>query len=383
MKKRIITITTFIVILGSIISVGIYSKRKSEVKLVKTAVIKKGDIKSYLSTTAIIKSKNAKDYFGTQLKIDKVNIKVGDTVSNGQNLIGYDLTDLNTQVKQAQLQYDNAILQKKDLVNQRDSINSKISDLDKKIEEAEGSANPNIKAGLPSLQQQKSSIQPISDVKLQQADNSISLAKSNLDAANSKLNSVKSGIVSQLDGVVTALNAVEGAVPNLAQPLVTVQDLSRLKAVVALGKYDAEKVSLGQEAVIKSGGKSYKGKISFLNPAASKASSPAGGETTLEAYIDILDQPSNLKVDFDVDVDILIADKGNVLKAPVEAVKSDKYGNNYVFINNGGVAQQRNIKTGIKSDTEAEITEGLKEGEKVILNPTSVVVSGTKVKESA
>lgn len=381
MKKRAITITTVIIVLGAIIFMGMYTKKKHEIKAVKTAVVRKGDIKSYLSTTAIIKSKNAKDYFGSQLKIDSVNIKVGDSVTNGQNLVGYDLTDLNTQVKQAQLQYDNAILQKRDLINQRDNINFKISDLDRKIEEVENSSDISVKAGLSALQQQRNSLQPISDVKLQQADNSVSLAKSTLDAANSKLNSVKSGIVSQIDGVVTVLNAVEGTVPNLAQPLVTVQDLNNLKAVVSLGKYDAEKVKLGQESIIKSGGKSYKGKISFLNPAASKALSSTGGETSLEADIDIVDKPTNLKVDFDADVDILLATKDNVIKVPVEAIKSDKYGNSYVFVNSSGIVKQKNIKTGIKSDIEAEIAEGLTEGEKVILNPSSAISNGSKVKE--
>ncbi|WML37505.1 hypothetical protein [Clostridium sp. OS1-26] len=37
-----------------------------------------------------------------------------------------------------------------------------------------------------------------------------------------------------------------------------IQDLSNLKAQVSLGKYDADKVKVGQEAVIKAPGKSSK-----------------------------------------------------------------------------------------------------------------------------
>lgn len=383
MKKRGITIISTIVILGVIISMGIYSKKKSEIKSVKIGVTKKGDINSYLSTTAIIKSKNAKDYYGSQLRINKVNVAVGDRVKKGQGLIGYDLTDLNTGVKQAQIQYNNALLQKQDLINQRDSINSKISDLDTRIEESKNSKDPNVKAGLTALEQQRNALQPISDVKVQEADNAVALAKASLDSANSKLSSVQSGVVSGIDGVVTALNAVEGAVANPAQTLVTVQDLDNLRAVVSLGKYDAEKVKVGQEAVIKSAGKSYNGRVAFMNPAPTKTASPTGGETTLEADIDILSKPENLKVDFDADVDILLASKSNVIKIPVEAIRNDKYGNSYVFISSNGAATQKNVNTGIKSDIEAEITQGLTEGDRVILNPSSSIINGTKVKESA
>ena len=383
MKKRTITTIVTVLIIGSIMSMVIYSKNKAQIKTVKVAVTKKGDINSYLSTTAIIKSKNAKDYYGSQLKINKVNVAVGDRVKKDQNLITYDVTDLNSQVTQAQLQYNNSVLQKQDLINQRDSINSKISDLDTKISEAENSSDPSVRAGVTSLQQQKNSLQPISDVKVEQADNSVALAKASLDAANSKLSSAQSGIVSQIDGVVTSLTAVEGSIANPAQVLATVQDLDNLKAVVSLGKYDAQKVMMGQAAVIKNAGISYNGKVSFIEPSAEKSTAAAGGDTTLESDIDITSKADGLKVDFDVDVDILLASKVSVIKIPVEAIKTDKFGNSYVFINSNGVAKQKNIKTGITSDIESEITQGLTEGERVILNPSSTISNGTKVKESA
>lgn len=353
MKKRTITIISLLIAIIAISTIGLYNKKKNETKEVKTSIIKRGDLKSYLSTTGTIKSKNVKDYYGSQLKIQKVNISVGDKVKNGQSLITYDLTDLNTAVNQAQIQYDNAVLQKQELINQKDSLNLK-----------------------------SSGVQPVTDAKIEQAANSIELAKSSLDSANSKLNSAKNGIVSEIDGVVTSLNAVEGAVANPAQPLVTVQDLNNIKSVVSLGKYDVDKVKVGQEAVLKSSEKSYKGKVSAISLTATKITSPTGSETTLPADIDILDGGDNLKIGFDVDVDILTASKSNAIKIPVEAIKTDKYGKNYVFVVENGVAKKKEIKTGVKSDIESEATEGVKEGEKVILNPSNAIDNGTKVKET-
>ncbi len=382
MKNRLTIIVTAMVVVVVIVFFGIYSKNKSQIKQVKASIVKKGDIKAYLSTTAILKSKNSKEYYPSQLKIQKINVSVGDKVKNGQNLITYDLTDLNTQAKQAQLQYNNALLQKQEIVSQRNSVNSKSSDLDARIQEAEKSNDPSVKAALPALKQQRDSIQPISDAKIQELDNSAELAKASLDAANSKLNSVKTGVVSQIDGVVTALNGVEGAVANPSQPIVIVQDLNNLKAVVFLGKYDADKVLVGQEAVVRSSGRSYNGKVAFINPAAVKSLTPGTNDTTLAADIDILDKPENLKIDFDVDVDILTAFKGNVMKIPVEAIKTDKSGKSSVFIINGGKANKKEIKIGVKSDIEVEVTEGLTEKDKVILNPSAAIGEGSKVKET-
>ena len=380
MKKRIISIILSITIL---VGVGFFAMRakKSSVKEVRVSDVSKGEVKSYLSTTAIVKSKQSKDYFGSQLKISKVNVKLGDVVKKGQVLIGYDITDLNLQLKQAEIQYDNAILQRNELNNQKQDLNNKIKNLDDQIATLENSKNPAEQAMVPSLKQQRAALQPISSEKVKQVDNSVELAKASLDNIKSKYNSVKDGVVADFDGAVTSLNAVEGSIGNPAQPLVTIQDTNNLKAVVALGKYDSEKVKVGQDVVVKSSGKEYKGKVAFINPAATKTQSISGTDTSLSAEIDILDSVENLKIDFDVDVDILLGNVDNALRIPIESVKNDKSGKNLVYTNENGVVKEKEVKLGLKSDTQVQIVEGLTEGDKVVLNPSATLKNGDKVKE--
>jgi len=382
MNKRKATIIIILLISLAIVYVKLFP-RKSDVVKVRVSEVIVGDIRAYMSTSGVVKSKQSKEYFGTQLKVNKINVKVGEVVKKGDVILSYDVEDVKSAEKQARIQYNNALLQQKDIINQRNQINNKISELDNKIKEIENSTNPSKLALLPAYKQQREVLQPISNEKIKQMDNSVSLAKTSLDLAKSRLLLVEKGIVADFNGTITALNVSEGSIPNPAQPVTVLENIDNLKITVSLGRYDASKVKLGQEVVVRDAGKVLKGKVSFINPVAkgTTSMSAVGGDTTLSVDIDILDKSTTLKVNFDVDVDILVSSVNNVIKVPAEAIISDKYDKSYTLVNEGGVAKEREIKIGIQSDTEVEVLEGLKKGDKVILNPGSVVKAGMKIEE--
>ena len=382
MKKK--TVIYGLILIGVLSGVFLISEKKkaSKIATVKTSIVQVGELKSYISTTAIVNSKNRKEYFGLQSKIKKVNVSVGDNVKIGDILVTYETMDLASTVSQAQIQYDNAILQKKDLYNQNDSIKNKLSDLNKEIATLEKSLNPTDKAKLETLKQQKSGLSTISYEKLKQADNSVKLAEISLNSAKQKLAENKSTIIATNAGVVTTLNAIEGSVGNGMEAVVIVQDTQNLKATASLGKYDANKVKIGQEVIVKNGDKTYKGSISFIDPAANKTVGVTGSETTLAVEIDILDSASDLKIDFDVDVDILVGKVASAIKIPSEALRVEKGGKNLVYVVEENVVREIQAIVGAQSDTEVQITKGVKNGEKVILNPSTSIKEGTAVKEA-
>lgn len=323
MKKKgvIITVIILLLIVGGIA----FSSKGNKEKGVNLYKVEKGELNAYLSTTGTVKSKNVKDYYGSGLKVDKVNVKLGDTVKKGAVLVTYDTSDLRLQVKQAEIQHSNAVLQKQDTVNQKNSLNEKISDLDKKIKELESSANPQDMLQVQTLKQQRDAMQSISPEKLKQLDNSVALAKASLDSIQNKYNTVKDGIIADFDGVITALNGVEGSMSTPTVAVVTLQDLNNLKLTISLNKFDTEKVKLEQVAQIKNNNKVYNGKVTFISPSASKqgnlAMAAAGGSTegNLSADIDVLDSAPELKVDFETDVDILVGNVTDALKIPIES----------------------------------------------------------------
>jgi HlyD family secretion protein len=382
MKKK--TVIYGLIVVGILSGVFLISgkKKDSKVATVKTSIVQVGELKSYISTTATVKSNNSKEYYGLQAKIKKVKVKIGDQVKIGDILVTYEAQDLASSVSQAQIQYDNAILQKKDLYNQNESIKNKIADLDKEITTLEKSTNPTDKAKLETLKPQKNALAPMSAEKLKQTDNAVKLAELSLTSAKQRLSENKSTIVAENAGVVTAMNAVEGSVGNGMQAVVVVQDVENLKATASLGKYDANKVKVGQEVMVKSGTNTYKGSISFIEPAAKKTVGVTGSETTLGVEITILDKAPALKIDFDVDVDILVEKVANAIKIPSEALKVEKGGKNLAYVVEKNVVREVNVTIGTQSDTEVQITKGIKNGDKVILNPSTSIKEGSIVKEA-
>lgn len=199
--------------------------------------------------------------------------------------------------------------------------------------------------------------------------------------------------VADFDGVVTEVNAVVGSSQTGSMSsttssgassgaAVTVDDQSNLQAEVNLDKYSATEVKVGQPVDVTFANKKYKGRVSFVAPSAQTVTSSTGQTTTLLADIDIDAPQTGLVEGFDADVDILVGKVNNVIKVPAESIKTDKYGNNYIFIVSNNKAVQKKVKLGLQSDTDAQVTSGVNSGNKVILNPSASLQNGMLVRDS-
>ncbi|MDP4144280.1 MAG: HlyD family efflux transporter periplasmic adaptor subunit [Bacillota bacterium] len=397
MKKRILTIIISVVVIGGIVGLGMVNANRKKFVSVKSSTVTKGDINAYLSTTAVILSKDKAQYYGIQAKVTSVNVKLGDKVKKGDVLVTYEVQDLNNNVKQAQLQYDNSVLQKQDLLDQNTDTNNKIADLNNQITDLNNQIDV-LKKGndsqaaskIQQLNQQVSSIQtqlnnlkPVSSTKLSEADNAIALAKVSLDQAKENLAKNTNQIVADMDGTVTQLNATVGAMGNPAQVAVEVQNLDDLEGKVSASKYDMLKLKAGEEATLKYGNKTYKGKVSSVDPIAVNTTSSSGQDVTTPVYVDITDNPENLKINYDVDIDILVGQSKDVIKISAESIKTDKDGSSYVYVIEGNKAVQKKVTLGLQSDLDVEVKDGLKAGDKVILNPSATINNGTLVKDTS
>ncbi|MNO67423.1 putative efflux system component YknX [compost metagenome] len=166
---------------------------------------------------------------------------------------------------------------------------------------------------------------------------------------------------------------------TIQQAAVTVQNVANLKVTLSLSRYDAAKVTIGQDAVIKNNGKEYKGKVSYISPTAEVAKTSTSGEANLSVDINITDVNPELKIGFEADVDILLNEAKNVIKVPTESLKTDKTGKSVIYIVEDNKAVEKEVTKGIQSDTEVQV-EGVTTGAKVILNPTDTIKDGTLVK---
>ena len=142
MKKRIIIITIIAIFL-IVTAVNLFGRDRTNAQIVRITEAEMGDIQSWLSTNALIQSSDVKNYFGTSgLKVIKVHVEVGDAVKKGDVILEYDLSDLETAVKQAEIQYDNALLNLADLISQKEQIEEDMADLEAEILRLNGSTDP-------------------------------------------------------------------------------------------------------------------------------------------------------------------------------------------------------------------------------------------------
>lgn len=189
------------------------------------------------------------------------------------------------------------------------------------------------------------------------------------------ISDVENGILSDFDGVVTEMEAVAGSVPQEGTKLVTVESTEKVKVEINVSKYDLEKIQVGQTADIDIAGKKYEGKVTKIDR---MATTNASGAAVVGAEIEIENPDKDIYLGVEARVEIHTASAAGVVAIPLEVINTDMEGD-FVFVAENGVAVKKRIATGISSDTFSEITEGLAEGETIIMTTGQELEEGMSV----
>lgn len=354
MKKKGIVIS-IIVVLAFVAAILALKKGAQKPIEVKTHSIKKGNLVASFSSNGTVESKEKKEYYTlTSGKVLKVNFKVSDKVKKGDILVEFEVQDMSNQLKTAELQYDSAKIQLENLKKQKENLNN-----------------------VPAQNTQNQGISIDDQIKLQQ--NQVEIARLNVENIKQNILKQQRYIKSDFDGVVTQLNVKEGAPAPMQMPVVVVEDVNNLRVAVNINQFDSDKIKEGMEANIKFLDNSVKGKVISIDKVATKTMSASGSDTVVKAYVDVIETTDVIKPGFDVDVDIKVAEQNNVLVIPTEALITDKENNVKVFVVENGAVKLKNIKIGLQSDFDVEVISGLKEGDRVVLNPAATLKDGMKV----
>ena len=186
---------------------------------------------------------------------------------------------------------------------------------------------------------------------------------------------VKDGILADFDGEVTEREAVEGSVPQEGTKLVTVESTEKVKVEINVSKYDLDKIQIGQSASIDIAGKKYDGKVTKIDRMATTNQS---GAAVVGAEIEIENPDTAIFLGVEARVEISTASVSGVVAVPLEVINTDMEGD-FVFVAENGVAVKKRITTGITSDSFSEVTEGLAEGETIIMTTGQNLEEGMPV----
>ncbi|MEW5801091.1 MAG: efflux RND transporter periplasmic adaptor subunit [bacterium] len=190
---------------------------------------------------------------------------------------------------------------------------------------------------------------------------------------------------SPLNGQVTMCELKEGMIVTVGQALMTLADTENLRVRAEIDELDAGRIQKGHLAAITFDAfpdRTFTGRVSSVAPQARIKENRTIVETVilLDAGTDILLDAGTelLKIANQVDVKIIRERKCNVLVLPLSAIQRDT--TPFVWLYHGGAARKMEVSLGLSDMDSIEVTRGLKEGDEVIISSSRALKDGEKVR---
>jgi len=357
MRKKAIAI----LIVASTVFISCGGDKKEQVASlpaipVKVAGISDNNTSPYVSASGKIEAENSANLSTRMMGyVTKVNVKVGQKVSQGQLLVSVNNTDLqakkaqvNASITQAQAGYNNA---KKDydrfvnLFAQQSASQKELDDMTARYEMA--------KAGLEAAKQMRNEI-------------NAQFAYSNISAPFS--------------GVVTNTFVKEGDMANPGMPLVSIEGAKKLQVTAMVSESDIALITQGMKVnvLVKSINQEVEGKVSEISLSAKNT----GGQYLVK--IDLNKSEAKILSGMFVNVQFPVEKKENVkvsdkVLIPVTALVKEGQLTGIYTIGSGNVAILRWLRIGKTFGDQVEVLSGLSANEQYIVSADGKLFNGAKV----
>jgi len=203
----------------------------------------------------------------------------------------------------------------------------------------------------------------------------LTLAESNLELA--QINLRESTIISPIEGIVTAKHIDEGNLIRPGDRIATVADMKTVKVVVAVAeKYGAD-IAVGTPVKIRVdafGERVFRARVYSIYPA-------LDAEThMMQVEIRLKNDELLLKPGMFARVTLITERKDDVVIIPRDVVLGGRIDDKpYVYIVEEEIGRKRFVKLGITQADKFEITEGLKAGERLVVNGMNYLADGMSV----
>ena len=263
-------------------------------------------------------------------RIEKIHVEVGDRVAKGQKLVTMENTNLAT----AKVQ----------LMNSKNDVD--------RMEALYLSGG-------------------ISKQQLDQIKTQYDVAKRNIDNLESNIH-----LVSPISGIVTMRNFDNGDV-SATQPILQVMQITPVKLKFSMNEKFYNRVKIGMKVSAKVdifGDDRFEGRVNLIAPIIDPNTRSFG----LEASFTNSNQ--KLRPGMFARVEINLGKNMSVVIPDRAVIKQNGTNDKYVFIEKDGVVEYRKIELGRRLGDTYEIISGIEEGENIVIEGYTKLVSGSKVK---
>lgn len=207
------------------------------------------------------------------------------------------------------------------------------------------------------------------------AEAALEQARASLEVAEARLDQTR--IRAPGDGVVLVRGVEPGDVVSPGQALLTFAWEGPPYLVMEPDEKTLRLIRPGQEAIVSADawpGRTFPARVVQVLPSVD----PRKG--TVEVRLEIPDPPEYLRPDLTVSIEVTVARKTGVPVIPLEATRDLRGEAARVWVAEGGRAQPRDVRLGIVGENRAEVVEGLREGDLVLLDPKADWTPGMKVR---
>jgi multidrug efflux pump subunit AcrA (membrane-fusion protein) len=201
------------------------------------------------------------------------------------------------------------------------------------------------------------------DEKIYKLQSNITVIKENIRSLQAKL---AENTAAAIDGRVVKLDAEDE---------ILIYDVSAYNVSLQLRQQDALYIKEGMTAKIKVRGmeeKEYKGKVLDIGEVA------VDSRTNVKITIDNPDE--NIKPGYEVEVKIDLNIKNEAVVVDYQSIVQDKDGKKFIYYVKNNVARRVAVTTGIETDFEVEILEGVIQGDRYVVNPPEKMQNENSVK---
>ncbi len=169
----------------------------------------------------------------------------------------------------------------------------------------------------------------------------------------------------------TTPDITEGASVRKDQVLLLMPDLTQMQVKLGIHESVIERVRPGLKAIVTLPDRTLQATVSQV----ASVTRPAGWWTgNVVKYDTIIKLPEGqgLNPGMSAEVDVILAVHQDVLMIPVAAVVQTEDGN-FCWVQAAGKVQKRMLELGDSNDVFIDVVAGVREGEKVVLNPVALV----------
>ncbi|ABW17707.1 efflux RND transporter periplasmic adaptor subunit [Alkaliphilus oremlandii] len=212
---------------------------------------------------------------------------------------------------------------------------------------------------------------------------SIEIAKKELERKKKELEDCK--IKSSITGTITRVNAKVGRFADEIddrKPMFVIENVDTLKMVANVSEYDIGKLEIGQKVKISAdilNGAEVDGVVSRISPTGEQKQ--GSNERVIPVQIDVVGDTKGLIAGINASAKVETAIAEDALVIPLEAL-IDGGDNTYsVFVvKEDKTIQKINVSLGVEDVLEVQIiSDEIKEGDQVILNPQTFMTDGMSV----